>query len=88
MSISEVNRVKYVAILHKIEFHHLSNLQTNNYSQRIGHEVEKRLTPLIFSPFGIKYQKERRREEKSLLINVSLLNASSSGNMGVRSEVR
>jgi hypothetical protein len=26
--------------------------------------IEKELTPLIFSPFGIKYQKEKRKEKK------------------------
>jgi hypothetical protein len=33
--------------------------------QQQDHDIEKELTPLIFSPFGIKYQKEKRKEEKS-----------------------
>ena len=32
-----------------------------------SHGVENLLTPLIFSPFGIKYQKEEEKEEKSFI---------------------
>jgi hypothetical protein len=39
------------------------------------------LTPLIFSPFGIKYQKEKKKEEKSL-ITVGV-NAGMSSDVGV-----
>ena len=60
-----------------------------DYSQKIGQEaqldLENNLTPLIFSPFGVKHQKEKRKEEKSLVVAVGV-NSSPSLNVSGRGE--
>jgi hypothetical protein len=70
-------------------------MKTN--SQWIRHEapavaqsVEKLLTPLIFSPFGNKHQKDEKRRKKSmnsLLLDILLVNviASTSSRASTRS---
>ena len=48
-------------------------------------DLKTNLTPLIFSPIGVKHQKEIRKEEKSLVVAVGV-NSSTSLNMSGRGE--
>jgi len=75
-----------------MEFSTTFSHKLKDYSQKIRHEAQLDLekqfdpSPLIFSPFVIKHQKERRKEEKSLVVTIGV-NPSTSLNVSGGGEV-